>query len=344
LDNIDLSHVKTVDFVPPKVDFGHLLQRCRSLRKINVGSLVTESFDWAVQEKRRMESLGEGSFTRNPAQQCIQSVSPMSLQPLQPTYLTHGPVQLAEVAIKECAMPARYLDAIVFAFNQSLKRITIGYFRDSDSVQMIHLGRGWTGLSVLHCLELHAPGHRLALESLLFSQCPSLTNVKITDNTFEYSRQDIIPWLPAKVSKLKCLFLKGWSALTFNPAMLESAKELTYLKMSMARREGLCFVPAADDLDRPHGSNENVLDTRPQWTWDWQLPCLVELNLNSEFAYRFEFRMLQGCKSIETLRLHMRTADGNPTRMISNADLITQNGVGLDAHMCFPSIRRLYCT
>ncbi|KAK3845593.1 MAG: hypothetical protein J3R72DRAFT_436138 [Linnemannia gamsii] len=42
---------------------------------------------------------------------------------------------------------------------------------------------------------------------------------------------------------------------------------------------------------------------RPCWAWDWDLPNLTKLRLSSEFAYRFQFRMLAGCPQLEYLDL-----------------------------------------
>ncbi|KAK3824061.1 MAG: hypothetical protein J3R72DRAFT_458525 [Linnemannia gamsii] len=351
LDIIDLSRVESVKFIPPNVSHADLLQRCRALKSLNIPLLAEESFDWAVQEMKDAERLAQGSHSRNPSPvaakipvHCHPVTSTRLKTPLpRPGFPTHGLVQLTKVTIKECSMPARYLDAMASVFNQSLEDLKIEHFRESHSIQTIHLGQGWAGFSSLCNLELYAPRHRLALDPLLFAQCPSLTNVRITDNTFEYSRQDVVPWLPAQTPQLKCLYLKGWSALAFDLATLASTKELTRLKLSMARTGGLCFIPPpVEDLERSKEIAVHPSIPRPQWTWDWQLPCLVELNLNSEFAYRFEFKMVQGCHSLKTLRLHMRTADGTPTRMISKADLFTRGRTGKDVEVVCRSVRKLY--
>lgn len=79
-------------------------------------------------------------------------------------------------------------------------------------------------------------------------------------------------------------------------------------------------VPGTGTRDRDEGKekhkhedkmeNEKSMShaiAQPQWTWDWFLPSLWELELTSEFAYRFEFRMLQSCPASSKLRLYMRT-------------------------------------
>ncbi|KAK5821512.1 hypothetical protein F5H01DRAFT_403373, partial [Linnemannia elongata] len=42
---------------------------------------------------------------------------------------------------------------------------------------------------------------------------------------------------------------------------------------------------------------------RPCWAWDWHLPNLNRLRLTSEFAFRFQFKMLAGCPQLEYLDL-----------------------------------------
>ncbi|KAG0254588.1 hypothetical protein BGZ95_005979, partial [Linnemannia exigua] len=162
LDVIDLSRIKTVDYIPPDVNYANLLQRCRALHSLNISLLDEASFDWAVQEKKDAERFEQGSDSSNPvpasANNPAHSHPVTSKTPLpRPAYQTHGLVQLAKVTIKECSMPAQNINAIVFAFNQSLEDLKIQQFQESHNVQTIHLGQGWSGLSSLRNLELHAP-------------------------------------------------------------------------------------------------------------------------------------------------------------------------------------------
>ncbi|KAK3804867.1 MAG: hypothetical protein J3R72DRAFT_499966 [Linnemannia gamsii] len=63
--------------------------------------------------------------------------------------------------------------------------------------------------------------------------------------------------------------------------------------------------------------------TRPHWSWNWHLPLLTCVHLTSEFAYRFEFKMLRGCPQLEILGLNMNSIDGphTHTRVLSCADM-----------------------
>lgn len=74
------------------------------------------------------------------------------------------------------------------------------------------------------------------------------------------------------------------------------------------------------------------------------LPRLKLLVLTSEFAYRFEFKMLQGCPALEYLRIHLRTAatDGEYTRVISERDLYVDGRVSSRSRIVAPSLRKLY--
>ncbi|KAF9125288.1 hypothetical protein BGW39_007525 [Mortierella sp. 14UC] len=275
--------------------------------------------------------------------------------PAQPAWSKHGLVKLQRVTLQECRMPSRELDTIAIAFSQSLFLIDIKDIQVADNVQTIHIGRSWIHMPALSRFELqsHSLDHRLALGPQLLSRCPSLTSVRIKDRVFEYSCQDVIPCLSAHLPRLKSLHLKGWSALTFNPAILKSTEALLDLKLSMSRPLGYCFIPPADELDGPiDAANDGASDephamtpsiARPTWTWDWNLPRLGELDLSSEFAYRFEFRVLQGCPSLGILRLHMRTVEGLHTRLISEADLFIPGGTdGAQERIVAPKLRKLY--
>ncbi|KAG0054433.1 hypothetical protein BGZ83_011227 [Gryganskiella cystojenkinii] len=59
--------------------------------------------------------------------------------------------------------------------------------------------------------------------------------------------------------------------------------------------------------DRIHIQRRLHTQLRPAWTWDWNLPHLTTLHLMSEFAYRFQFRMLEGCPNLELLHLNSST-------------------------------------
>jgi hypothetical protein len=261
-----------------------------------------------------------------------------------------GLVPLSKVDLGRRNLPLHDLDALTFAFSQSLKDINIANFAGPDLMLPIHIGRGWPNLPLLTVLNLHTPGHPLALDPLLLVQCRSLTEVRITDRTYEYSYQDIVQCLPAELPGLTTLYLKGWSALIFHPDTLKSTKELTVLKLSLQRSED-CFIPPVAQVNLcgrlnrdERGEGNRISISRPRWTWNWYLPCLKHLALTSEFAYRFEFKMIQDCPGLEYLRSHMRTAstDGEHTRVISEKDLYVDGNISSHSRIVAPSLHKLY--
>ncbi|KAG0262453.1 hypothetical protein BGZ95_004022, partial [Linnemannia exigua] len=67
------------------------------------------------------------------------------------------------------------------------------------------------------------------------------------------------------------------------------------------------------------------LPRRPVWTWDWHLPKLTRLHLTSEFAYRFQFKMLSGTPGLRTFYLNIRTISMEHKRTVSLEDLLSPN-------------------
>ncbi|KAF9093068.1 hypothetical protein BGX29_010122 [Mortierella sp. GBA35] len=61
---------------------------------------------------------------------------------------------------------------------------------------------------------------------------------------------------------------------------------------------------------------------RPVWTWDWELYNLTHLRLTSEFAYRFQFRMLNGTPSLSYFRVDINSSSRAHERTVGIADLV----------------------
>ncbi|KAF9911486.1 hypothetical protein EC991_003288 [Linnemannia zychae] len=143
-------------------------------------------------------------------------------------------------------------------------------------------------------------------------------------------------------SQLNSIDLRGWSALCFHPETLRHTHELKKLTLIMeGDRFMRNFIPepgmllsydypslkeeaeairkamtafSLSQLDDGDDEDDNnftghVAEPRPAtlrrpcWAWDWDLPNLTHLRLSSEFAYRFQFRMLAGCPQLEYLDL-----------------------------------------
>ncbi|KAF9148405.1 hypothetical protein BG015_009867, partial [Linnemannia schmuckeri] len=357
LETIDLSRVWQIKWLPPGeiVALQRVLQRCRTLCWFTVRSLPRDCFAWAVQEKMEIGRLDQGhvsTTTTLVVSPAAAGISPDRQQHMwsestfpEPAHMQPSLVKLERLILEECRVPSRDLDAVIFAFSQSIKMIKIEALHGPENVQSIHIGRDWCTLSTLGVLELKADTYRLILDPLLFTRCPRLKRLRIKDETFEYSCEDVVPCTLAHVMELSEVYLRGWNALTFHPATLESTEELLVLKLSMSRQAGYCFLPPIGELSASYGLGSDAVPAsiaRPQWTWDWYLPRLVDIDLTSEFAYMFEFRMLHGCPALKTLRLHMRTVDDHHTRTISEADLFVTCADGSKNRIVAPKLRKVY--
>lgn len=170
------------------------------------------------------------------------------------------------------------------------------------------------------------------------------------------------PCLPAYHRRLSHLRLSGWPALTFDPATLASTPMLTDLSIEIQynynETDFKPFIPPAEELNLSYGIQAGSVTTssdsrprifRPRWAWDWQLPFLTRLNLRSEFAASFEFKMLHGCPALECLFLDIRsTIQGEYVRIITDASLSvpTSNSPSPTSplateHLCLPSLKQL---
>ncbi|KAK5821480.1 hypothetical protein F5H01DRAFT_319018 [Linnemannia elongata] len=356
LHRTDMSRVRLIDWLPAFPDDPgwvakskrfkpqRLLRWCRALESLAMERPYKGCFDWAVEEKRDLERLGKDAMgIRVHCGNKSDASEPGDEQDdesFHPDYFTHGLVPLAKVHFKRCFMPSPDLDALIYAFSQSLESLMISDLRVPHTLQMIHLGCNWVDLPLLRHLEVHVSFPCLVLDQLFFTRFPSLRTLKLLDNsTSKYSCKDIVPCYAADLSRVETLILGGWSALAFHPATLESTKVLKVLILTNNWHRNLCFIPPVNELYRSYGleyTEDNADDganealsarlvpsiIRPHWTWDWYLPCLTHLSLTSEFAYRFEFKMLRGCPALERLYLHIFTFDDTPHyRIVSENDL-----------------------
>ncbi|KAK3824237.1 MAG: hypothetical protein JOS17DRAFT_833827 [Linnemannia elongata] len=349
-ESVDLAHVQEFDsvYLPEQVEDTvfvsrhSVLQRCRSLRKLFISTNSPDTFKWAVQEKRDLDVLGRNAMAGNNQ----GGRRPMAqVETSQQTHWTHGLVPLEYIDIELTSPNTDDIDDVVFAFSQTLKhlRILSFHFSPLGLPYLIQFGQGWVDLPALTELCLNQRFCRIVLDPQLLAHCPNLTSLRLQDDTLEYSSRDIVPCPPARLERLVQLHLTGWPALTFDPATLSSTTRLTHLTLEtlswgvdefgkQVRRE---FIPPVEELNRSYGiqdgspawltiaATELELDNiRPRWTWDWQLPLLAHLHLTSEFAYMFDFKFLQGCPALETLRLNIpSTTPGEHTRVISESNL-----------------------
>ncbi|KAK3845509.1 MAG: hypothetical protein J3R72DRAFT_435954 [Linnemannia gamsii] len=341
----DLGHAHGIDLMLP---LGNLhdrlysnrqfLQRCRVLKILGLRSLGKGSFNWAVQEKRFMDGMGttlaggQGSSL---------------LDEERPACLRHGLVPLEEVCIRHFKEDSTdEVNDIAIGFSQTLKWLNATASDSSESLPpMFHFGRGWVDLLALAHLVLNTNTARLVLDREALMHCPNLVYVRLSDMTFDYQCQDVEPQLPACLPQLTTLQLSGWSALTFHPDTLYSTPLLETLDITMRTQYDMdtdemhCFIPPVEELRRSYniqgefaaaGSTtawETPQIVRPCWTWNWQLPHIVSIDLTSEFAYLFAFRMLRGCPALENLSLDMSGTGEEHTRVLSEFDIFVPTSI-----------------
>ncbi|KAG0028056.1 hypothetical protein BGZ81_005060 [Podila clonocystis] len=86
-----------------------------------------------------------------------------------------------------------------------------------------------------------------------------------------------------------------------------------------------------DDHQQNHANTEDSgttapLINRPRWTWDWYLPSLRILHLNVEFAFHFQFRMLQGTPNLHDLYLSIYSIVHPLERVLTRGDFTLPQG------------------
>lgn len=302
------------------VDIQEMLRRCRSLQTLDVASLGRDAFKWAVRDRKFQDEQ-----------------DPSASRQIQPTPLP----PLATVTIDNFDTVEEIND-LAFAFSQTLQSfVVLCLTRSTFSLTSPRFGHGWVDLPLMTSINFQGYWDRVILDQDFFIHCPNVGILHIVDNTTQYLLQDIgPPCRPAQLARLETLHLCGWAALMFHPDTLHSTKNLWILRLLTDLEGDLMtyFIPPVEDLDLHYGKRREeelksgtgeedvigVTPSRPLWTWDWYLLSLEDLVLTSEFAYRFEFRMLMGCPSLEVLDLDMRSGGDQHTRVITESDFFIQ--------------------
>ncbi|KAF9087028.1 hypothetical protein BGX23_008412 [Mortierella sp. AD031] len=352
VDSINIKHNTPDRWVETIWKHPSFLQRCRALVRLKMVSPGQGSFNWAVQEKQDMKGV----------RHCNNIMGESDIRHAAETrtaFPQHSLIPLAHASITEGSTPFKdEVDDIAYAFSQTLRSLAV-MASDSfgDPARRIHIGKGWVDLPLLTRLEFGVHRARLVIDSRFLSHCPNAEYVFLMDRTLEYRCQEIVPTQSACLPRIQTLILAGWSALTFHPATLNSTKSLTFLFLTVCETPGsVCFIPPVEELERSYGIQSNseaepaTIDSEPQiirplWTWDWDLPRLTNLRLEAEFAYRFEFRMLEGCPALVFLDLDICTADGQHMRVIEEADMFVAAAAGVAGRarkrIVAPSVRKL---
>lgn len=334
----------------------NFIQRCRALRKLEIDAVQENTFAWAVEEKRLLDQL-KYTIDRVRNHKDVREYADWGEAAASSSELWRsGLVPLEDVVINDWASPSsRMVDDIVMSFSQTLKRIRgMDWSGGEDSVLTslpCYIGGNWVDLPVLTHLELFTGRKKIVIDRHLLTRCPNLVEIYLADDTLEYSWRDVKPSVPAHLPKLESLDLTGWPAYTFHPETLHSNCRLTTLSITSNAFDGgddlyswnnfdnvddftVCyyFIPPIKELYQSYGIQDysstipltpSPADIRPKWTWDWHLPHLVSIKLSSEFAFLFQFRMLQGCPAVQTLELEIRTPTSTHTRTITSTDMFT---------------------
>ncbi|KAF8949530.1 hypothetical protein BGZ47_000071 [Haplosporangium gracile] len=185
-----------------------VLQRCRTLKRLNTGALGADSFKWAVQEKRRKNGLDD-AYDNNAGPGHGFSSQDMDLD-LESLW-QNGLVPLADVKITEGSMPlTNEVNDIAFAFSETLSRLEFNTSRGfRHPTRSFSFGQKWVNLPVLTTLLLNTERDRLKIDALLLKHCPNLVEIKLSDHTLQYRCRDLVTCQPGLLFSLETLSLSG---------------------------------------------------------------------------------------------------------------------------------------
>ncbi|KAF9922424.1 hypothetical protein FBU30_007446 [Linnemannia zychae] len=228
----------------------YILQHCRSLKNLKVQSLGNGGFRWAVDEKDKFAEFCANGFLSNVRKVDEQDSSPLhSIKSANND--TQSSIQLEQwrrglIPLKHIELNGRAqiltdeIDDILFAFNQTLQDLSVESYVYSNGPQYFTIRKfGWINLPALTQLSLNIYSVRLCIEySEFFLNCPNIETLSLVDGTLDYQHVEILDYLrslpssPASISitRLESLFLKGWSALTFDPAIFFASTPPSQLK------------------------------------------------------------------------------------------------------------------
>ncbi|KAG0056708.1 hypothetical protein BGZ89_002056 [Linnemannia elongata] len=312
--------------LPRLLEQSPFLHRCRSLQSISLTSFTDDVFQWAVDE--RMQHDADIAARRSPQ------------TPLVP---------LREVKVdNDRSTDGRLINDIGYSFGETLQYLEarLPFPRGTHPDDIIPdpvecLVGGPPSLPCWHApllsdLAIFTYRNTLRIHPSLFAQCPQLKSIQLSDKRQRYSSSDITRYEPAELGKLESLMLQGSPALSFCPTVLRNTPELNSLTLRMANNNMPSYIPPVAELEEPGEGLEDdpeelapitaatthSLPGRPIWTWDWDLPKLTNLELTSEFAYRFQFKLLRSTPSLERFLVDTRSLSGQHKRTLCVKDLL----------------------
>ncbi|KAG0083310.1 hypothetical protein BGZ92_010882 [Podila epicladia] len=285
LDSTCLANVQTITapienlrWQNDLVQVGEYLPRCRSLKTLYLRQFRPGSFQWAVDEKNRQGVHG-------------------NLVPLRIISI-----------IQYNSNPVLEMDDIAYAFSNTLEEFTYdcNYLNEDNQQnwdpipQTFTAGYRWTTMPVLKSLSIRMDKHVLAWDPHTLALCPALQTIDISDNMQNVSPATRVWMEPLHLPGLTRIRLQGSPANGFNLDTFCNTLRLERVELSMPNSYLI------DDQDLPaHEYDLSVPNSPREWSWNWDLPHLTFLELGPGFASFFQFRMLEGCSALATLRLTM---------------------------------------
>ncbi|KAF9118124.1 hypothetical protein BGX30_004811, partial [Mortierella sp. GBA39] len=187
---------------------------------------------------------------------------------------------------------------------------------------------------LLSRLIIHAYHNPLRIHPRFFTKCPQLKSIDFADQRQLYSSSEITRYEPAALGQLMTPKLQGPPAISFHSGVLRDTPELSSLALTMAELE----EPGEELEDNSVELALTATTTIPSppgrfiWTWDWGLPKLTDLELTSEFAYRFQFKLLQSTPTLKQFLVDIRSLSGQHKRAVRVKDLFqnTQDSTAAD--------------
>ncbi|KAF9286522.1 hypothetical protein BGZ88_009033 [Linnemannia elongata] len=328
------------------------LQRCRSLENLSVASFGEDMFKWAVQERRNFD----GSKEAAPSQRSLIPLREYRIRFSSPSYGRQ--VDDVAYAFQDTLKIMSVSGFCPHDFNvhQNWPEFLLGC-GDSDQADVDNFP-SWPELPRLMSLYVDSTWIYLRVHRQLLKRLPRLSFLALDDKRSQYNLADVVHWEPAELPDLIHLSLAGTPAISFHPDTLKSTRNLDYLDMRMEYHDAYPYIPhpaqfdqadmeaannsieSVDDHDHNvdssnnetknniNNNNDNSFSTpspqrqRPVWTWDWDLPKLTKLRLTSEFAYRFQFRMLAGTPNLLGFMVDINSFSRLHKRTVGIADLV----------------------
>lgn len=314
-EQTDVSHVSTIDMDGFTGPWYHLLKskspflhQCQYLKFYRMVSLGPDSFK-STSDKERQRN----NDTWPPIRLQLPSLEYLSILAYNEPFGS----ELDDIG-RSCGATIQYIHIRGHQGPQ-----------ENTTIPPVRIGDRWN-MPALFRLHVQMGSERLIVDPDFLPHCPSLEVLSLSDNHRTYNLSEIEVGQPAFLPKVTRLLLCGTPALSFHPDTLHSTKDLEILALGIPEGPLDQNVPSAHPWDtnvsKPlHSDYEDLTGAmfsfpRPQWTWDWDLPNLVSLELSVGFALHFQFRMLQKCSNLRELFLSIFSEEGRVERILTKKD------------------------